>query len=760
MYHLSCILIRKKSAQSNMSNQTSKITYTFTDEAPALATYSLLPIVKAFTKAADIEVELKDISLAGRIIANFPEYLTESQRQPDALAELGALAQTPEAYIIKLPNISASLPQLTAAIAELQAKGYNIPNYPADPQTEEEKAIKAKYSKVLGSAVNPVLREGNSDRRVALAVKEFAQKHPHSVGAWSKDSKSHVAHMTEGDFYGSEKSVVITKAGVVKIELIKNDGSIKVLKEKTDLQEGEVIDAAVMSVKALRNFYAQEIAKAKSEDILLSLHVKATMMKVSDPILFGHAVTVYYQDVFEKYADTFKQLGINPNNGLGDVYVKIESLPDEQKEAITADLQAVYEKQPRLAMVNSDKGITNFHVPSDVIIDASMAATIRTSGKMWGADGKAYDTKALIPDRCYATMYQACIDFCQENGAFDVTTMGNVANVGLMAQKAEEYGSHDKTFEIPFDGIVRVIDESGTVLIEHSVAKGDIWRMCQTKDLPIQDWVKLAVNRARATGNLTIFWLDENRAHDANLITKVKTYLQDHDITGLDIQILSPVAAMKFTCEQIKAGKNVISVTGNVLRDYLTDLFPILELGTSAKMLSIVPLLAGGGLFETGAGGSAPKHVQQFLEEGHLRWDSLGEFLAIAVTLEDLSRKTNNENAMILAKALDQANSLYLNNDKSPSRKIGGIDNRGSHFYIALYWAQALAEQNQNLELKSKFAELAKVLKEKESQILLELSAVQGQSVDIGGYYFAEPDKASQAMRPSSTMNAAISLLN
>ncbi|MCA6572635.1 MAG: NADP-dependent isocitrate dehydrogenase [Pseudanabaena sp. M57BS1SP1A06MG] len=743
-----------------MSNQTSKITYTFTDEAPALATYSLLPIVQAFTKAADIEVELKDISLAGRIIANFPEYLTEAQRQPDALAELGDLAKTPEAYIVKLPNISASLPQLTAAIAELQAKGYNIPNYPADPQTEEEKAIKAKYSKVLGSAVNPVLREGNSDRRVAAAVKEFAQKHPHSVGAWSKDSKTHVAHMTEGDFYGSEKSVVITKAGVVKIELIKNDGSIKVLKEKTDLQEGEVIDAAVMSVKALRNFYAQEIAKAKAEDILLSLHVKATMMKVSDPILFGHAVTVYYQDVFEKYADTFKQLGINPNNGLGDVYVKIQSLPDEKKEAITADLQAVYEKQPRLAMVNSDKGITNFHVPSDVIIDASMAATIRTSGKMWGADGKAYDTKALIPDRCYATMYQACIDFCQENGAFDVTTMGNVANVGLMAQKAEEYGSHDKTFEIPFDGIVRVIDESGTVLIEHSVAKGDIWRMCQTKDLPIQDWVKLAVNRARATGNLTIFWLDENRAHDANLITKVKTYLQDHDITGLDIQILSPVAAMKFTCEQIKAGKNVISVTGNVLRDYLTDLFPILELGTSAKMLSIVPLLAGGGLFETGAGGSAPKHVQQFLEEGHLRWDSLGEFLAIAVTLEDLSRKTNNENAMILAKALDQANSLYLNNDKSPSRKIGGIDNRGSHFYIALYWAQALAEQNQNLELKSKFAELAKVLKEKESQILLELSAVQGQSVDIGGYYFAEPDKASQAMRPSSTMNAAISLLN
>ncbi|NMF59579.1 NADP-dependent isocitrate dehydrogenase [Pseudanabaena yagii] len=745
-----------------MSNQTSKITYTFTDEAPALATYSLLPIVQAFTKAADIEVELKDISLAGRIIANFPEYLTESQRQPDDLTELGALAQTPEAYIIKLPNISASLPQLTAAIAELQAKGYNIPNYPADPQTEEEKVIKAKYSKVLGSAVNPVLREGNSDRRVALAVKEFAQKHPHSVGAWSKDSKSHVAHMTEGDFYGSEKSVVIPKAGVVKIELITADGSTQVLKEKTSVLEGEVIDASVMSVKALREFYAQEIAKAKAEDILLSLHVKATMMKISDPILFGHAVTVYYQDVFEKYADTFKQLGINPNNGLGDVYAKIQSLPDEQKEAeaIAADLQAVYEKQPRLAMVNSDKGITNLHVPSDVIIDASMAATIRTSGKMWGADGKAYDTKAMIPDRCYATIYQACIEFCQENGAFDVTTMGNVANVGLMAQKAEEYGSHDKTFEIPADGIVRVSDETGTVLIEHSVAKGDIWRMCQTKDLPIQDWVKLAVNRARATGNPTIFWLDEHRAHDANLITKVKTYLQDHDTTGLDIQIMSPVAAMKFTCEQIKVGKNVISVTGNVLRDYLTDLFPILELGTSAKMLSIVPLLAGGGLFETGAGGSAPKHVQQFLEEGHLRWDSLGEFLAIAVTLEDLGRKTNNENAMILAKALDQANSLYLNNDKSPSRKIGGIDNRGSHFYIALYWAQALAEQNLNLELKSKFAELAQILANKESQIIQELSAVQGQSVDIGGYYFANPDKASQAMRPSQTLNEAINSLH
>ncbi|MFM7886306.1 MAG: NADP-dependent isocitrate dehydrogenase, partial [Pseudanabaena sp.] len=569
-----------------------------------------------------------------------------------------------------------------------------------------------------------------------------------------------------GDFYGSERSVIIDKVGAVKIELIKNDGSIQVLKEKTAVQEGEVIDAAVLSIKALREFYAQEIAKAKEADILLSLHVKATMMKISDPILFGHAVTVYYQDVFAKYADTFKQLGINPNNGLGDVYAKIQSLPDEQKEAIAADIEAVYAKQPRLAMVNSDKGITNLHVPSDVIIDASMAATIRTSGKMWGADGKAYDTKALIPDRSYATIYQASIEFFQENGAFDVTTMGNVANVGLMAQKAEEYGSHDKTFEISADGTVRVSDELGTVLIEHSVAKGDIWRMCQTKDLPIQDWVKLAVTRARATGNPTIsgnptiFWLDEHRAHDANLIAKVKTYLQDHDTTGLDIQILSPVAAMKFTCEQIKAGKNVISVTGNVLRDYLTDLFPILELGTSAKMLSIVPLLAGGGLFETGAGGSAPKHVQQFLEEGHLRWDSLGEFLAIAVTLEDLGRKTNNENVMILAKALDQANSLYLNNDKSPARKIGGIDNRGSHFYIALYWAQALAAQEQNLELKAKFTQLAQTLADQESQILQELSAAQGHSIDIGGYYFADPDKASHAMRPSQTLNAAIDSLH
>ena len=742
-----------------MSNQTSKITYTFTDEAPALATYSFLPIVKAFTNAANIEVETKDISLAGRILANFPEYLTEEQRQPDALAELGALAKTPEAFIIKLPNISASIPQLTAAIAELQSKGYNVPDFPADPKTDEEKAIKAKYSKVLGSAVNPVLREGNSDRRVAGAVKEYAQKNPHSVGEWTKDSKSHVAFMDADDFYGSEQSVVIEKAGDVKIEHVAADGIVTVLKEKTAVLEGEVIDASRMSVKALRAFYEKEIAAAKAEDILLSLHVKATMMKVSDPILFGHAVTVYFKDVFEKYADTFAELGVNPKNGLGDVYAKIATLPTDQKAAIEADLAATYEKQPRLAMVNSDKGITNLHVPSDVIIDASMAAAIRTSGKMWGADGKAHDTKAMIPDRCYATMYQACIEFCQENGAFDVTTMGNVSNVGLMAKKAEEYGSHDKTFEITADGVVRVVDADGNTLMEHNVGAGDIWRMCQTKDIAVQDWVKLAVSRARATGNATVFWLDENRAHDANIIAKVKEYLPQHDTEGLNLQTLAPVDAMKFSCAQIKQGKDVISATGNVLRDYLTDLFPILELGTSAKMLSIVPLLAGGGLFETGAGGSAPKHVQQFVEEGHLRWDSLGEFLAIAVALEDLGQKTGNENALVLAEALNKANSQYLNNDKSPSRKVNEIDNRGSHFYLAMYWAQALAEQDKNPDLKAKFAPLAKALTENESKIVDELNAAQGQSIEIDGYYFANSEKASKSMRPSETLNEAISMI-
>ena len=739
-----------------MTNSTSKIIYTFTDEAPALATYSFLPIIKAFTDAANVAVETSDISLAGRIIANFPDNLTDEQRQPDALTELGELAKTPEANIIKLPNISASIPQLTAAIQELQSQGYALPDYPADPQNEAEAAIKARYAKVLGSAVNPVLREGNSDRRVATAVKQYAQKHPHSMGKWQPDSRSHVAHMSEGDFYDSEQSVVIEKAGNVRIELVAKDGNVTVLKGKTAVLAGEVIDSAVMSAKALRAYYAAEIDKAEAEDILLSLHVKATMMKVSDPILFGHAVTIYYKDVFDKHADTFAELGVNPNNGLGDVYAKIQSLPAAQRAEIEADLQAVYQNRPALAMVNSDKGITNLHVPSDIIIDASMAAAIRSAGQMWGPDGKLHDTKALIPDRSYATMYQEIIRFCQENGTFDVTTMGNVSNVGLMAQKAEEYGSHDKTFEIPSNGTVRVVNDSGQTLMSHSVEKGDIWRMCQTKDLPIKDWVKLAVNRAKATGSPAIFWLDPNRAHDANLITKVNQYLPDHDTSGLDIRMMTPVEAMRFSCEQVKAGNDVISVTGNVLRDYLTDLFPILELGTSAKMLSIVPLLAGGGLFETGAGGSAPKHVQQFVSEGHLRWDSLGEFLALAVALEDLGRKTNNENALILAEALNWANSQYLDNAKSPSRKVNELDNRGSHYYLALYWAQAMAAQDKNRELKAQFAQLAQTLSDNEDTILAELLAAQGSPVDIGGYYRPNAIKTSQAMRPSSTLNAAI----
>lgn len=742
-----------------MTAQTSKIIYTLTDEAPALATYSFLPIVQAFTQAANVEIETSDISLAGRIVANFPEGLTAAQQQPDALALLGELAQTPAANIIKLPNISASLPQLTAAIQELQGQGYNIPDYPAEPKDEAEKAIKLRYARILGSAVNPVLREGNSDRRVAAAVKQYAQKNPHRVGAWKKDSKSHVAHMDSGDFYGSEQSKVVPKAGKVKIELVATDGAVTVLKEQTAVTGGEIIDATVMSVAALRAFYEKEIKAAKDEDILLSLHVKATMMKVSDPILFGHAVTVYYQEVFSKYADTFTKLGVNPKNGMGDLYAKIQSLPTAEREAIEADIQATYTKQPRLAMVNSDKGITNLHVPSDVIIDASMAAAIRTSGQMWGADGQASDTKAMIPDRCYATIYQECIKFCQENGAFDVTTMGNVANVGLMAQKAEEYGSHDKTFEIPLDGIVRVVSEAGETLLEHQVAKGDIWRMCQTRDLPIQDWVKLAVNRAKATGCPTIFWLDGDRAHDANLIIKVNEYLKNHDCTDLDIQILSPVAAMRFTCEQIKAGKNVISVTGNVLRDYLTDLFPILELGTSSKMLSIVPLLAGGGLFETGAGGSAPKHVQQFVTEGHLRWDSLGEFLALAVALEDVGQKTNNTDALLLATTLDQASCQYLDQGKSPSAKVQELDNRGSHFYVALYWAEALAQQDLNLDLKAKFAKLAQDLSSQEATIVAELNAAQGQGVDIGGYYHPDQARTIAAMRPSETLNSLIASL-
>jgi isocitrate dehydrogenase len=743
-----------------MTASTSKIIYTITDEAPALATYSFLPIVQVFAKAAAVAIETRDISLAGRILASFPEHLTPEQQQPDDLAQLGELAKTPAANIIKLPNISASVPQLTAAIQELQGQGYAIPDYPAEPKDEAEAAIKAKYAKVLGSAVNPVLREGNSDRRVATAVKQYAQKHPHSVGQWTADSRSHVAHMESGDFYGTEKSVVIEKAGEVKIELVAADGSTTVLKAKTMVTAGEVIDGAVMSVKALRAFYAGAIAAAKAEDILLSLHLKATMMKVSDPILFGHGVTTYYQDVFTKYANTFATLGINPKNGLGDVYAKIQSLPAEEQAAIAADIQATYADQPKLAMVNSDRGITNLHVPSDVIIDASMAAAIRSSGQMWGPDGKLQDTKAMIPDRSYALIYQECIKFCQENGAFDVTTMGNVANVGLMAQKAEEYGSHDKTFEIPLNGTVRVIDAAGTILIEHSVEKGDIWRMCQTKDLPIQDWVKLAVDRARATSVPTIFWLDPERAHDANLISKVEKYLANHDTTNLDIQIKSPVAAMGFTCAQIKIGKDVISVTGNVLRDYLTDLFPILELGTSAKMLSIVPLLAGGGLFETGAGGSAPKHVQQFVKEGHLRWDSLGEFLALAVSLEDLGRKTNNAQALVLAAALDRANGEYLDRSKSPSSKVNELDNRGGHFYLAMYWAQALAAQEDSSELQAKFTQLAQLLNDNEATIIAELNGSQGQSVDIGGYYHPNIEKTSQAMRPSTTLNQVLESMN
>ena len=732
--------------------QTSKIVYTLTDEAPALATYSFLPIVKAFTKTAAVHVETRDISLAGRIIASFPECLTSEQVQPDDLTELGELAKTPEANIIKLPNISASVPQLVAAIKELQDQGYGVPDYPASPQDDAEKAIQGRYAKVLGSAVNPVLREGNSDRRVAQAVKQYAQQHPHSVGAWSSDSKTHVAHMKSGDFYGSEQSVVV-EAGTLSIVLVAADGIQTVLKKTLPVLAGEVIDAAVMSVKALREFYAAEIEAAKAEDILLSLHVKATMMKVSDPILFGHAVTVYYKDVFEKYADLFAELGVNPRNGLGDLYAKIQALPEQQRAGIEADLREAARRQPRLAMVNSNKGITNLHVPSDIIIDASMAAMVRASGGMWGPDGTLQDTKAMIPDRSYAALYQEIIAFCQQNGAFDVTKMGNVSNVGLMAQKAEEYGSHDKTFEIPTDGTVQVLDDSGQILMEHPVEKGDIWRMCQTKDLPIRDWVRLAISRARVTGLPAIFWLDPNRAHDRNLMAKVKDYLQEHDTQGLEIKIMSPVEAMRFSCEQISVGKDVISVTGNVLRDYLTDLFPILELGTSAKMLSIVPLLAGGSLFETGAGGSAPKHVQQFVSEGHLRWDSLGEFLALAVALEDLGHKVNNESALVLGQALNQATGKYLEAAKSPSAKVGQLDNRGSQFYLTLYWAEALAAQDKNVELKQKFADVAQRLKDQEEAIVQELNAAQGQGADLGGYYHPDAEKVNQAMRPSTTFN-------
>jgi len=732
------------------------IIYTHTDEAPALATYSLLPIIRAFTAAAGVAVETRDISLSGRIIANFPENLTPEQRQPDDLAELGELTQDPRANIIKLPNISASVPQLTAAIKELQSQGYAIPDYPEEPETEAERLLHARFAKVLGSAVNPVLRQGNSDRRVAPAVKAYARKHPHSMGPWSGDSKTHVAHMDGGDFYGSEQSHTLAQNDVLRIELETDSGERQVLKDQLEVLAGEVIDSAVMDCGALRSFYERQVEAAKDEGVLLSLHLKATMMKVSDPIMFGHAVKVYYREVFEKHGALFEELGVDPNNGIGDVYRKIAELPAEQKAAVEADLQAVYAHRPPLAMVNSDKGITNLHVPSDIIVDASMPAMIRSSGKMWGPDGELHDTKAMIPDRCYAGIYQEVIDDCKRHGAFDVPTMGNVSNVGLMAQKAEEYGSHDKTFEIPAAGTVRVIDSSGNVLLEHRVAAGDIWRMCQTKDLPIRDWVRLAVDRARATGSPAVFWLDPARAHDAQLIAKVEQYLPEHDTTGLEIEILPPVEAMRYTLQRVRAGQDTISVTGNVLRDYLTDLFPILELGTSAKMLSIVPLLAGGGLYETGAGGSAPKHVQQFLAEGHLRWDSIGEFLALAVSIEDLGRKQDNPRALVLAKALDAANAQYLENNRAPSRKVHELDNRGSHFYLALYWAQALAAQDDDAGLREHFAPLAAALAGNETRIIEELNAAQGSPVDIGGYYHPDPALTERAMRPSEILNRLI----
>ncbi|RLU06228.1 isocitrate dehydrogenase (NADP(+)) [Pseudomonas prosekii] len=736
----------------------SKIIYTFTDEAPALATYSLLPIVEAFTASADIAVETRDISLAGRILASFPEQLGD-KAVADHLAELGDLAVTPEANIIKLPNISASVPQLQAAIKELQAQGFALPDYPETVSSEADKEAKSRYDKIKGSAVNPVLREGNSDRRAPLSVKNYARKHPHKMGAWAADSKSHVAQMSTGDFYGSEKAALIDAADAVKIELIAQDGTTTVLKEKTTVQAGEILDCAVMSKNALRSFIAAEIEDAKAKGVLLSVHLKATMMKVSDPIMFGQIVAEFYKDALAKHADVLAQIGFNLNNGIGDLYVRIKALPAEQQAQIEADIQAVYAVRPSLAMVNSDKGITNLHVPSDVIVDASMPAMIRDSGKMWGTDGQLHDTKAVIPDRCYATIYQAVIEDCKANGAFDPTTMGSVPNVGLMAKKAEEYGSHDKTFQIKANGVVRVTDSKGALLLEQSVEAGDIFRMCQTKDAPIQDWVKLAVNRARASSTPAIFWLDPMRAHDGVVIEKVQAYLKDHDTSGLDIRIMSPVDAMKFTLDRTREGKDTISVTGNVLRDYLTDLFPIMELGTSAKMLSIVPLMNGGGLFETGAGGSAPKHVQQLLEENFLRWDSLGEFLALAASLEHLGVTYNNPKALVLAKTLDQATGQFLDNNKSPSRKVGNIDNRGSHFYLALYWAQALAAQSEDTALQAQFGQLAKTLTENEATIVAELNAVQGKPVDIGGYYHANAELISKAMRPSNTFNAAIAAL-
>lgn len=738
-----------------MITKTAKILYTLTDEAPALATYSLLPIVKAFTDSAGVVVETRDISLSGRIIALFPEFLTSDQKIEDALAELGSVAKTAEANIVKLPNISASMPQLLAAIKELQEKGYNIPDYPLTPKTDQQKDIRSRYDKVKGSAVNPVLREGNSDRRAPLAVKNYAKKNPHSMGAWNPDSKTHVASMQKGDFYGSEKSMTLPVATIVDIEFVNASGEVKALKSGLSIKESEVIDAAVLSVGELKTFFKEQILLAKKEDILFSLHMKATMMKVSDPIIFGHAVKVFFAPLFEKYGERFDQLGVDVNNGFGDLLTKLNKLPADEKKEIESAIEACYKDSPDLAMVNSDKGITNLHVPSDVIIDASMPAMIRTSGQMWNKLGKEQDAKAVIPDRCYAGIYQETIDFCKKNGAFDPSTMGSVPNVGLMAQKAEEYGSHDKTFEIENKGLVRIVS-NGEVLISHEVEKGDIWRMCQTKDAPIQDWVKLAVNRAKATGVPAIFWLDDNRAHDRELIKKVNTYLKEYDTSGLDIRILSPVSATKFSLERIKEGKDTISVTGNVLRDYLTDLFPILELGTSAKMLSIVPLMNGGGLFETGAGGSAPKHVEQLVNENHLRWDSLGEFLALAVSLEHLGNTFSNVRAKVLAETLDEATGKFLDKDKSPSRKAKELDNRGSHFYLAMYWAEALASQRKDMELKNKFESIAKQLFENETKIILEMNNAQGVKVDIGGYYRLDAAKVDKVMRPSATFNTIL----
>ena len=733
-----------------------RIIYTLTDEAPALATYSLLPIVNAFCAPAGVAVETRDISLSGRILANFADDLTPDQRIDDALAELGALAKTPEANIIKLPNISASVPQLKAAIDELQSKGFAVPDYPEEPSNDAEREVAGRYARVLGSAVNPVLREGNSDRRVAAPVKAYAQANPHRMGAWSGDSRSRVLHMTAGDFYGSEQSHVLDEAGEVRIEWVGPDGAVEPLRGPVPLLAGEVIDAAVMSRGALVDFFERSIAAAQEADVLLSLHLKATMMKVSDPIMFGHAVKAYYADVFDQHGDRLEALGVDPNNGIGDLYQRVIDLPDEERAKLEGAVRSVYRHRPRLAMVDSDRGITNLHVPSDVIIDASMPACLRSSGQMWGPDGELHDTFAMIPDRCYAGIYQAVFDDCRKHGAFDPTTMGNVSNVGLMAQKAEEYGSHDKTFEIEKAGVVRVVFEDGTILMEHAVEPGDIWRMCQTKDLPIRDWVRLAVSRARATGSTALFWLDPERAHDANLIEKVRAYLPEHDTNGLDVRIQSPVDAMMETLAGVRSGKDFISVTGNVLRDYLTDLFPILELGTSAKMLSIVPLLNGGGLYETGAGGSAPKHVQQFIAQNHLRWDSLGEFLALQVSLAELAEDTDNAAAAVLARALDEANARYLSEGRAPSRKSGELGTRGSHFYLALYWAEALAAQDEDPVLKARFAPVAEALRAGAEAIVDELNGIQGVAVDLGGYYRPDEQKAEAAMRPCATFNAVL----